>query len=121
VTSAALGERADLEARVGSTLAADSLYRAALDQLGDRIAPEIAWRLHAGWAGVLRAQGANDLAAREVRSAMTELERPSRSLALPERRSAFLVDKWEANGTKHPFYWAGFTAVSGSGTGGLAP
>jgi CHAT domain-containing protein len=93
--AAALGEWADLEAHAGSALAADSLYRAALDRLGDRIAPEIAWRLRAGWAGVLRAQGANDAAAREFRSALAEIERPSRSLALPERRSAFLADKWD--------------------------
>src|SRR2546430_520185 len=89
----ALGEWATLEAHAGAPIAADSLYRAALDRLGDRIAPEIAWQLHAGWAGVLRAQGAIDLAARELRSALSELERPSRSLALAERRSAFLLGK----------------------------
>src|SRR6266550_914343 len=94
-TAAALGEWAALEARAGAPIAADSLYRAALDRLGDRIAPEIAWQLHAGWAGVLRDAHAADAAARELRSALTELERPSRSLALPERRSAFLADKWE--------------------------
>ena len=68
--------------------------------LGDRIAPEVAWQLHAGWAGVLRGQGAGgrgatDAAARELRSALAELDRPSRSLVLPERRSAFLADKWD--------------------------
>src|SRR6185295_18245687 len=87
--AAALGEWASLEAHAGAPIAADSLYRAALQRLGDRIAPEVAWRLHAGWAGVLRAQGATDAAARELRSALTEIDRPSRSLALPERRSAF--------------------------------
>src|SRR6266516_232563 len=94
-TAAALGEWAALEARAGAPIAADSLYRAALDRLGERIAPEVAWQLHAGWAGVLRAQGARDAAARELRSALSELDRPSRSLVLPERRSAFLADKWE--------------------------
>src|SRR5881394_1859064 len=100
--AAALGEWAALEAHAGAPIAADSLYRAALDRLGDRIAPEIAWQLHAGWAGVLRGQGgggggggATDAAARELRSALAELDRPSRSLVLPERRSAFLADKWD--------------------------
>src|SRR5213079_3474306 len=74
---------------------ADSLYRAALERLGDRSAPEVAWQLHAGWASVLRGQGAAEAAARELRSALAELERPSRSLVLPERRSAFLADKWD--------------------------
>src|SRR5881396_2125868 len=93
--AAALGEWAALEAHAGAPIAADSLYRAALDRLGDRVAPEIAWQLHAGWASVLRSQGATDAAARELRSALAELEHPSRSLALPERRSAFLADKWD--------------------------
>src|SRR5947207_3053820 len=98
--AAALGEWAALEADAGAPIAADSLYRAALDRLGDRIAPEVAWQLHAGWAGVLRGQGAGgggatDAAARELRSALAELDRPSRSLVLPERRSAFLADKWD--------------------------
>src|SRR5712664_1062749 len=45
----------------------------------------------------LRGQGggATDAAARELRSALTELERPGRSLVLAERRSAFLADKWD--------------------------
>jgi CHAT domain-containing protein/Tfp pilus assembly protein PilF len=94
-SAAALGEWAALEARAGAPIAADSLYRAALERLGDRIAPAVARQLHAGWASVLRGQGAPDAAARELRSALAELERPSRSLALPERRSAFLADKWE--------------------------
>jgi CHAT domain-containing protein/Tfp pilus assembly protein PilF len=93
--AAAAGEWAALEARAGRTMAADSLYRAAIARLGDRAAPAVAWRLHAGWAVVLRGQGARDAAARELRIALRELERPSRSLALPERRSAFLADKWE--------------------------
>ena len=93
-TAAALGERAALE-DAAAPIAADSLYRAALARLGDRIAPEVAWQLHAGWASVLRGQGTSDAAARELRRALAELERPSRSLALPERRSAFFADKWD--------------------------
>src|SRR6266566_3496871 len=94
-SAAALGEWAALEAHAGAPIAADSLYRAALERLRDRIAPEVAWGLHAGWAGVLRGQGATDAAARELRSALNELDRPSRTLVLPERRSAFLADKWD--------------------------
>jgi len=63
--------------------------------LGDRIAPAVAWQLHAGLASLLRGQGQADAAARELRNALRELERPSRSLVLPERRSAFLADKWD--------------------------
>jgi CHAT domain-containing protein len=94
-SAAALGEWGALEAHAGAPIAADSLYRAALERLGDHIAPEVAWQVHAGWASVLRGQGATDAAARELRSALAELDRPSRSLALPERRSAFLADKWD--------------------------
>src|SRR5204863_97819 len=42
-----------------------------------------------------RAQGAPDSAARELRAALADVERPGRSLALAERRSAFLADKWD--------------------------
>src|SRR2546428_9622459 len=56
---------------------------------GDRVAA--ARRL----ASVLRGQGATDAAARELRSALSELARPSRSLVLPERRSAFFSDQWD--------------------------
>ncbi|MGH7671377.1 MAG: tetratricopeptide repeat protein, partial [Gemmatimonadales bacterium] len=93
--AAALGERAALEARAGSPVAAESLYRVALDRLGERVAPEIAWRLHAGLGVTLRTRGAMDDAVRELRAALVEIERPSRSLALAERRSEFLADKWD--------------------------
>ena len=57
--------------------------------------PEVAWRLHAGLGLSRRSQGAVDEAARELRAAAAELERPSRSLVLAERRSGFLADKWD--------------------------
>jgi len=94
-TAAALGERAGLEAAAGLPAAAESLYRAALDRLGQHVAPDVAWRLHAGLGLARRAQGDAEAAARELRLAIAEVERPSRSLALAERRSAFLADKWE--------------------------
>jgi CHAT domain-containing protein len=91
--AAALGERGDLEAEAAQPALAESLYRAGLERLGARLAPEVAWRLHAGLGMVRHAQGEEDEAARELRAALAEVERPSRSLVLAERRSAFLNDK----------------------------
>jgi CHAT domain-containing protein/Tfp pilus assembly protein PilF len=93
--AAALGDWAALEAGGGSPVAAESLYRAALGLLDGRVVPDVAWRLHAGRALTLRAQGSDDAAARELRAALAEVERPSRSLTLAERRSAFRADKWD--------------------------
>jgi CHAT domain-containing protein/Tfp pilus assembly protein PilF len=93
--AAATAERAAIEAAAGSAAAAESLYRAGLDRLGDRIVPDIAWRLHAGLGLELRARGALDDASREFRSALIEIDRPARSLVLAERRSAYLADKWD--------------------------
>jgi CHAT domain-containing protein/tetratricopeptide (TPR) repeat protein len=91
----ALGERAALEAGAGFAPLAESYYRAALRRIEGREAPETTWRLRAGLGLALKAQGAVDAAARELRSAVDALEGPSRSLALPERRTAFLADKWD--------------------------
>jgi len=91
----ALGKRAALEAEAGLYATAQSLYREALMRLGDRVAPDVAWQLRAGLGLSLRAQGSLDAAARELRAAIAEIERPSRSLALAERRSGFLADKWD--------------------------
>jgi CHAT domain-containing protein/tetratricopeptide (TPR) repeat protein len=93
--AAALGERAALEAEAGRSALAESLFRAAIARLAGRRAPDVAWRLHAGLGLARRAQGAVDDAARELRAAAVELERPSRSLVLAERRSGFLSDTWE--------------------------
>ena len=93
--AAALGERANLDAGAGLPVIAESLYRAGLDRLGEHVAPEIAWRLHAGLGRAWHARGLDDQAARELRAALADIERPGGSLALPERRSAFLADKWD--------------------------
>src|SRR2546430_2134094 len=74
--AAAVGELAAFEAATGLPAAAESLYRAALARLGDRIAPEVTWRLHAGLALARRAQGAPDSAPRELRAALADVERP---------------------------------------------
>lgn len=91
----ALGERAALEAEAGNARAAESFYRAALTRLEGRVAPEGWWRFRAGLGLALKSRGALDAAARELRAAVDALERPSRTLALPERRSGFLADKWD--------------------------
>jgi CHAT domain-containing protein/Tfp pilus assembly protein PilF len=93
--AAALGERADLEAAAGFAAAAEALYREGLATLAGRPAPDVAWRLHAGLAATLRGRRDGDGAARELRAALAIVEQPSGSLALPERRTAFLADKWD--------------------------
>src|SRR5207245_5284930 len=93
--AAATGERAALEATAGRPAAAESLYRAALDQIDNRIAPEVTWRLHAGLALVERSRGASDDAVRELRAAVADVEGSGQSLAVAERRSGFLADKWD--------------------------
>ena len=93
--AAAIGERAALEAAAGLPAAAESLYRAALGETASRVAPEVTWRLHAGLALVRRSSGATDDAARELRTAIADIERPGRSLKVVERRSGFLADKWD--------------------------
>src|SRR5204863_486826 len=52
-------------------------------------------RLHAGLGRAWHARGLDDQAARELRAALADIERPGGSLALPERRSAFHADKWD--------------------------
>lgn len=94
--AAALGERALLESNRGMIASTEASYREALALLADRAAPDIAWRLHAGLAGALRARGAPDDAARELRAAVAQAERAGSSLVLAERRAGFLADKWDA-------------------------
>jgi CHAT domain-containing protein/tetratricopeptide (TPR) repeat protein len=93
--AAAIGERATLEAGAGLSAMAESLFRKALATAGDRLAPEVTWRLHAGLGMTRREQGGMDEAAREFRTAIADIERAGRSLTLAERRSNFLADKWD--------------------------
>jgi len=93
--AAALGERATLEAEAGFPAVAESLFTAGLSRLQRRVAPEVSWRLHAGLGLTLRARDDDEEAARELRAAIGEIERASRSILLPERRAAFLMDKWD--------------------------
>ena len=94
--AATLGRLGALDADAGRPAAAEVSYRAGLGLLRDRVAPDIAWELRTGLGLARKAQGATAEAVRELRLAVAEVERTSRSLALPERRSGFLADKGEA-------------------------
>jgi CHAT domain-containing protein len=91
----ALEARASLEAAAHRPAIAESLYRSALIGVGDRVIPDLTWRLHAGLGGVQRDRGAVDDAARELRAGIADVERTGASLALAERRSGFFSDKWD--------------------------
>lgn len=91
----ALSALGDLTSQGGAPLAAEAFYRRGLDRLSSLQAPETRWRLHAGLGEALRSRGALADAARELRAAVSEIERMSASLRLEERRSAFLADKWD--------------------------
>jgi len=93
--AAALGTLAALEQQTGVPLAAESLYRRGLELLTDGLAPSVSWQLHAGLADVLQSRGAYDEATQELRVAVRDIERVSRTLPLEERRAAFLADKWD--------------------------
>jgi CHAT domain-containing protein/tetratricopeptide (TPR) repeat protein len=93
--AAALGERAALEESAGLPSAALALYRSALAAIGTRPAPEVTWRLHAGLGTTLRDRGAMDEASRQLRAAIADIEGTGHQLALAERRSGYLTDKWD--------------------------
>ncbi len=94
-TAAVLNERATLEAEAGNAARAESLYAAGIQAMGQRHAPDVSWRLHAGLGVVLRTREALDASAREFRAAAGDVERAGRSFTAAERRSAFLSDKWD--------------------------
>jgi CHAT domain-containing protein len=85
----------DLTLRGGAALGAEAYYHRGLDRLATFQAPRISWQLHAGLGEAMRSRGALADAAREMRTAVSEIERMSASLRLEERRSAFLADKWD--------------------------
>ena len=93
--AAGLSALGDLASRGGSPSVAEAYYRRGLDRLGPRVAPDIRWQLHAGLGEAMRSGGSLSDAAREIRTAITEIERMSFSLPLEERRAAFLADKWD--------------------------
>lgn len=93
--AAATAYLADLEAASGAVATAEALYRAGIGQLQTRPATHVSWRLRTGLALLLRSRGNLDASARLLRLAIEDIERSARGIAIPERRSAFLSDKWE--------------------------
>jgi CHAT domain-containing protein len=90
----ALATLGDVESENGQISTSESLYRDGLARLGSRLAPDVAWRLHAGLGEALQSRGASSEAVHEFRRAIAEVERTSGAIRLDERRSAFLEDKW---------------------------
>ncbi|MGK2962228.1 MAG: CHAT domain-containing tetratricopeptide repeat protein [Gemmatimonadaceae bacterium] len=82
--------------REGSTDRAAASYRAGLARLGSREASQIRWRLHTGYAEVLRSRGSLAQAGNELRTAIATVEKTAGVMELGERRSGFLADKWSA-------------------------
>jgi CHAT domain-containing protein/Tfp pilus assembly protein PilF len=93
--AAALSALGDLELEAGRPLAAEALYRRGLSRLATRPATTVSWQLHAGLGRVLHARGALGEAAAELRVSVDDVERVASTLALEERRSTFLADKWD--------------------------
>lgn len=93
--AAVLAEQAELDMSAGFVVRAEARYREALATIDGRPAPDVAWLLHAGLAAARRRQHDDDEAIRQLRAALDIIEQPARSLALSERRSAFLADKWD--------------------------
>lgn len=92
INAALLGAQADVEANELRNARADSLYRTALETLGDREVPEIAWRLHAGLADVLGAQNHKAPAEDHLEQAVATVERGAVGVS-KAGRSAYLRDK----------------------------
>jgi len=90
----ALASLGDAEASSGQLATAERAFRDGLTRLGTRSAPDVSWRLHAGLGEALESRGAFVDAVRELRLAVSDIERTSEAIRLEERRSAFLEDKW---------------------------
>lgn len=90
----ALATLGDVESENGQISKSESLYRDGLARLGSRLAPDVAWRLHAGLGEAMQSRGASSDAVHEFGRAIAEVERTSGAIRLDERRSAFLEDKW---------------------------
>lgn len=93
--AAALSGLGDLALERGSTLAAEGYYRRGLEELGDRPAVGVRWRLNAGLGRALRQQGALGPAAEHLRASVTAIEEVATGLLLEGRRAGFMADKWE--------------------------
>lgn len=92
---AALVELGALAEGRGAPLEAESLYRHGLGRLGNRMVPDLQWRLLAGLGRALRAQGALPQAAEQLNAAVKAVGAIASRVRLEERRAEFLADKWE--------------------------
>ena len=92
--AAALTVLGNVENEAGAPVTAARHYREGLARLRDRPLSTIGWELHAGLAGALRRSGGVDAAVQEFRLAAQDLEAVAATLALADRRSTFLSDKW---------------------------
>jgi CHAT domain-containing protein len=93
--AAALSALAELALQRGAVLEAESLYAQALDELGEALAADVRWRLHAGLGRALRRRGALEPAAEQLRASIAVIENVAAGLHVAERRSGFLSDKWQ--------------------------
>lgn len=93
--AAALGSLADLQLAQGLRVTAESLYHRGLARLTGLTAPDVAWQLHAGVAHAAGARGDLAESARALHRAIQQIERVSGALAIEERRTEYLADKWD--------------------------
>jgi CHAT domain-containing protein/tetratricopeptide (TPR) repeat protein len=93
--AAALSALGDLVLAGGAPVAAESLYRHGLEELGDRPVADVRWRLHAGLGRALHRQGGFGAAADQFRASIAVIEEVAFGLRLEGRRAGFLSDKWE--------------------------
>jgi CHAT domain-containing protein/predicted negative regulator of RcsB-dependent stress response len=92
---AVLSALGDLALDRGQAVSAEAHYRRGLEQLGDRQAVDVRWRLHAGLGGALRRQGALGEAAEQLRASIAAIEEVAAGIRLEHRRAGFMSDKWE--------------------------
>lgn len=93
--AAAFAALGDLDVQEGAPMAAEGAYHHGIVALAARPAPEVAWRLHAGLGGALRARGALPEASDEFRTAITFIERTAGRLSFAEQRESYRADKWD--------------------------
>jgi tetratricopeptide (TPR) repeat protein len=93
--AAVLSALGDLAVERGQAVTAEAHYRLGLEQLGDRQAADVRWRLHVGLGGALRRQGALGAAAEQLRASITAIEEVAAGIRLEHRRAGFMSDKWQ--------------------------
>jgi len=90
----ALGDL-ELESGAGSSLAAESWYRRALSVISAKPNPALSWQLHAQLGRALRNRRALADAARELTTAIGEVETMTAGMRSSDQRAVFFADKWD--------------------------